>query len=386
MTTTTISIVKPAGGGDYTTLQTWYAGRVGILGGGNPNLITLDRIEVAVVYGGGDALNGLTLTLNTCFTDATHYFEIRAAAGHQHNGTWDISKAYGTTPSGTSILCLSQNLHITGMQISSRDITVSDSEFLSLATGVIVDRCILKSINNTGVASAAFESSRTSASSSIHSIVQNSILIALGVNALGIWNRSSSTTIDAFNNTIITSATNIFGAIGSYTGTGQIVNSQNNYLQAPTGCCYKPTSGTINKGSKDATSTTEATDPNLRNVPYTTATFLNVTPGSENLRPVISSSNRLLDHGANLTSSGITIDIVGTARPQFGTFDIGAFENDIPICWNYTAHYKNSNKLFKASGCGSFPKNLRVPSNVDVSTGRMVDDGIFINPDEYRVI
>ena len=100
MTTTTISIVKPAGGGTYTTLQTWYAGRVGILGGGNPNLITLDRIEVAEVYGGGDALNGLTLTLNMCFTDATHYFEIRAAAGHQHNGTWDISKAYGTTPWG----------------------------------------------------------------------------------------------------------------------------------------------------------------------------------------------------------------------------------------------------------------------------------------------
>jgi len=122
--------------------------------------------------------------------------------------------------------------------------------------------------------------------------------------------------------------------------------------------------------------------------PYSTTTyaFQNITSGSENLRPVVSATNKLLDNGANLTSSGVTTDIIGTVRPQFGGFDIGAFENDIPICWNYTARYKNSNKLFKASGCGAFPKSLRVPSNVDTSTGKMVDDGIFINPDKYTII
>jgi len=167
-------------------------------------------------------------------------------------------------------------------------------------------------------------------------------------------------------------------------GGGNYSSTENNYIKAST--VYSARGGTISKGSKDATSTTEATDPNLRSIPYSTATFQSVTSGSENLRPVVSSSNKLLDHGANLTVQGVTVDIIGTSRPQNGVFDIGAFENDIPLCWNYTARYKNSNKLFKASGCGNFPKTLRVPENVDTNTGRMIDDGILINPDEYEVV
>ena len=56
-----------------------------------------------------------------------------------------------------------------------------------------------------------------------------------------------------------------------------------------------------------------------------------------------------------------------------------------PICWNYTAKYKNSSKLYKASGCGSFPKNIRVPGNVDIRTGKMIDDGLLIDPRKYEV-
>lgn len=59
--------------------------------------------------------------------------------------------------------------------------------------------------------------------------------------------------------------------------------------------------------------------------------------------------------------------------------------DDIPVCWNYTAHYKDSNRLFKLSGCGPYPKYLNVPSNVDKSTGKLIDDGKEINPDEYEV-
>jgi hypothetical protein len=115
------------------------------------------------------------------------------------------------------------------------------------------------------------------------------------------------------------------------------------------------------------------------------ASFQSVTDGSENLRLVVSTSNKLLDNGANLTSEGVTADIIGTPRPQNGTFDIGGFENDIPLCWNYTAQYKNSSKLFKASGCGNFPKSLRVPNNVDTNTGKMVDDGDLIDPKRYSI-
>jgi hypothetical protein len=170
---------------------------------------------------------------------------------------------------------------------------------------------------------------------------------------------------------------------GLYGSTGSTLTSQNNYIKAATSNnCY---SGTTTKGANDATSTTEAITANLRSIAYSTANFINVTPGSENLRPVVSFTNKLLDNGANLTSSGVTTDIVGTARPQNGAFDIGGFENDIPLCWNYTARYKGTNKLFKLSGPGAFPKNLNIPSNVDKSTGKMVDDGVFIDPSKYTV-
>jgi len=40
---------------------------------------------------------------------------------------------------------------------------------------------------------------------------------------------------------------------------------------------------------------------------------------------------------------------------------------------------------FKLSGPGDFPKHLNVPENVDKSTGKLIDDGIEIDPEEYEV-
>jgi len=59
--------------------------------------------------------------------------------------------------------------------------------------------------------------------------------------------------------------------------------------------------------------------------------------------------------------------------------------DDVPFCWNYTARYKNSDRLFKSSGPGSYPKSLIVPNNIDKSTGKMIDDGKEIDNDDYKV-
>jgi len=60
-------------------------------------------------------------------------------------------------------------------------------------------------------------------------------------------------------------------------------------------------------------------------------------------------------------------------------------ESPPPICWNYTAQYKSSTKMFKLSGPGSFPKRINIPGNVDISTGKMIDDGREIDPSNYEV-
>lgn len=68
-----------------------------------------------------------------------------------------------------------------------------------------------------------------------------------------------------------------------------------------------------------------------------------------------------------------------------GGYDQGGYNVCAPICWNYTAQYKGSNRLYKVSGPGSFPERLNVPTNVDISTGRMIDDGVEIDPGEYEI-
>jgi len=64
----------------------------------------------------------------------------------------------------------------------------------------------------------------------------------------------------------------------------------------------------------------------------------------------------------------------------------GGSGSEPPICWNYTAKYKGSNKLFKTSGPGAFPRKVRVPGNVDKSSGKMIDDGELINPNKYKTL
>ena len=387
MVTTIIKTIKPATGGDYTTLNSWEAARTGNLvtrnanypsAGGDPS----GTIEIAEVYGGGNALNApLQIFWET---DATHYAEIRAAAGHEHTGVYNESKAYGKVTSGGYCLNLLQmNAKINKMQFYGDSLTSYviqlDGEYTPAVGLISVDRCIIKAVNMT----------KAVAYSARPVTLTNSLIMISGSSATTVAAISGgSSTFKIYNNTIVVANTNAAAgdsrAIDNSTGS----TIQNNYIHSNSaqGDTFSHAYVTATGGSNDATSNNRALTANLRFIPYSTATFQNVTPGSENFRLVVSASNKLIDGGANLTSVGVTADIIGTARPLFGAFDIGAFENDIPLCWNYTAQYRGSNKLFKASGCGAFPKSLQVPGNVDTSTGKMVDDGIFISPDKYKIV
>jgi len=395
MVTTIVKAIKPSGLGDYTTLSAWNIGRRG-------NLVTRDSaypgtggdpsgtVEVAEIYSGGNVGPVDSESSNGWVTNSTHYIWLRAATGEGHTGVFNASKAYVQATVGYQS-CIRFDLGYThiGPGLSLETVASGNPAgiiFRNSATvgpmtleGCIIRRAVAQS------AGSYFALVDLDAVLSVgdYNVIKNCILYDTGTGsgsnsyivAIGLnYTRASNTKI--YNCTIMMKVA--YYGIARYAGT---VISQNNYISA--GTSYL---GTITKGTNDATSNTEAVTSNLRSVLYTTANFKNVTLGSEDFHLVVSAANKLLDHGANLTSEGVTTDIIGTARPQFGTFDIGAFENDIPICWNYTARYKNSNKLFKASGCGVFPKNLKVPGNVDRSTGRMIDDGILINPDEYHIV
>ena len=375
--------IKPGGtpGVDceYTSLNAFETGE-------RANLITFGKNKVAEVYSTGNCLTG-PVSFNTGWTtDSTHYIEIRAASGHEHDGIWDTSKAYGVYDTNDTVNTITVNVdvHINKIQFSSTQVSSEGMLGLIYTTGsgkTTIDRCILKLTNNyIGIPLFQIGNAVVIVTNSVVLLKQTSNgYTALCVKAYGYFTAYNSTFVayDYSNGDTNTISLQTMDS-------SAVITTENCYLKS-SAAYWNYGSGTFNKGSKDATSSGDATDSNLQNIAYSTATFQNVTFGSENLRLVPMLSNKLLDGGVNLISSGVTTDIIGTARPQFGAFDIGAFENDIPLCWNYTAQYKGSSKLFKASGCGPFPRNLQVPSNVDKSTGKMVDDGEFISPNRYNI-
>ena len=60
--------------------------------------------------------------------------------------------------------------------------------------------------------------------------------------------------------------------------------------------------------------------------------------------------------------------------------------DELCTCWSYTAKYKNSSRFYRVNGPGEYPKSLRVPDNVDVSTGRMIDEGELIQDNDYNIL
>jgi hypothetical protein len=106
-----------------------------------------------------------------------------------------------------------------------------------------------------------------------------------------------------------------------------VANIKNSYCYGGSGS-LQAFAGTINQ-TKVATNDTASDDASLDNIPYTTATFVNVTGGSEDLRLVVGSG--LLQVGADLSGESepfnVPLDLEGDGR-NTSSPDIGADEKD----------------------------------------------------------
>jgi len=385
MPTTEVKSIKPSGGGDYTSLNAWNTAEAA-------DLVSSDKIKVAEVYSGGNSLTA-SLTLSVGWTtDKDHYVEVRAASGHEHAGVWNTSKSYAES-SGVTIAFDSslQFIRIRKMQIR----TTAAATALRLQSDVtgryIIDRCIIRGGNQC----VRIRSGGDTAAGG-YNIMKNCAVITrnAGQDAQGIRIEGGigtpDTKIKIYNCTIITDTAGGAGITGIAThNIVEELTTQNCYISSVTAYVNEGGFSTFNKGSNDATNTNEAFSASLRNILFNTSNFVSATTNSENVHLVVGSA--LLDVGTDLSGGSgeeaITEDYEGTIRPQGTAFDIGADEFPaVPICWNYTARYKGSNRLFKVSGCGPFPRKLRVPSNIDLSTGKMIDDGQLIDSNEYEAI
>lgn len=125
----------------------------------------------------------------------------------------------------------------------------------------------------------------------------------------------------------------------------------NCYAYGVTGGDYNGTMTKITCASGDATGST-----GLQNIPYSTANFVNVTSGSEDLHS--KSGSALINAGTDLSST-LTTDIRGATRS--GTFDIGAFE--------YTLFPRV--RYVKADGSGHY-STLALAEDAEDASGDLV--------------
>jgi len=383
MVTTIISKVgvsKTGGEGspnyEYTTLAAWELNRRGDI-----TTAGRDTIEVAEIYGGG-SVGAVTLNSANWTVDATHYVHIRAAAGESHGGTFNVNKAYILGNVHAIIINIGVNYTRIGPGIS---ITVNNSGtgvFLGYNNFCIIDGILMRSYQSSGGTGIYGLNCGTG------SIIRNCCIHpgSDGTNCykgVYIFRDGGNHSLLVANCTIY--AHYSFSLFCRYVPSACTLVSQNCYLTTTTtGTCYANSisdPGTFSKGTNDATSNTEAVTASLQNIAYTTANFVNVTVGSQNLHLTATSALR----SKGIVLADVATDFEGGNRTGL-IYDIGADQgSNVPMCWNYTAQYKNSSKLYKASGCGSFPKNIRVPNNVDKSSGKMIDDGMLIDPKRYSI-
>jgi hypothetical protein len=107
-----VKTVKPLGGGDFASLQSWW----------DWAKTQSAADQWAECYGGG-SLGFLNATGGHAFTpDASNYPRIYAAAGHQHNMTWDTAKAHidGGATTGVALVNMPVNHAIVeGLQVKA---------------------------------------------------------------------------------------------------------------------------------------------------------------------------------------------------------------------------------------------------------------------------
>jgi len=305
MPTVITKTIKPDGTGDYLTLQAWITAQ-------GADLPVLDQIRRAVCYSGGNLCSGGELLFLPGWgvkSDATRYYDIVAAPGHEHPGYWDTGKAYFQAAAGYAIRSYDNVVHLTGMQFKSNTNICLYAP--PGAASYIADMCLLNGVQGLG----------TDTGAQVHRLTHSQIVVGTG--GLALYCRGNGVTMDVYDCTIIAPS-----GQGMAAYLGCVFTSENCYWKAA--LCYQSSGGgaVVNKGANDATSTAEATNPALRNIPFSTATFVSVT-GTLDLH--LAAGSALIDTGADLSAIVGSYDFEGTVRPQGAAWDIGA--DEAPPAW-----------------------------------------------------
>ena len=312
-----VSVTQSGTGGTgvvtYATLAAAIAGEVIA----NPNLVTMAGILTIQIEGTWSSTDTTTVNVTGFTTDSTHYVNIVTDSTNRASPSWSTSK-YILSLSSTSYAITATNNYtrITGLQIQN-------TNSFSCGIGVsgnycLVDSCFVK-VPFAGIATLTintFYCLNTIVLGTIWAFTQDGTYgagnYAYYYNCVGI-STSSEGSSDAFD---MDAGVGLFVTKNCYGKKGpfSLVQDYTNY------------------GVVSWTNTTSySTDGSMSTIvaPYTTATFTNVTSGTENLSLPTGSS--LIGTGTNLSADSIypfNWDMNGNIR---STWDIGVFKYNVPV-------------------------------------------------------
>jgi len=373
----TIKTIKPAGGGDYTTIQAWWDGFA-------KSQATAD--QWAECYGGGDLGPWVPANFTTATADSTHFVKIYAATTDRHNGTYDSTKAdVKSTNGGSPDTCFTINcnaatasyMQIVGLQFSGQGTINHMLRAIVAASNFLVDGCLFRS--NNGLSNAASLLVFMTASGGV-ATVQNNIFYDVGSSSDGaipielLDNANIGITWNVFNNTI-----QYLFDIGpnhptllywrEYPGT---INIQNNAFYAVSGnqCfVFEPGYGSPTVTAWNANATTDSTATlfsgtgNQTNI-STSEAFAS----SHDVHPQVKSN--LIAAGANLSGTNNN-DASGT--PWVVPYNIGAlmvvpptlpYQSRVVTVTGFLSAYTGANGTYVQRGTGNQsnnPTNKKVP-------------------------
>ena len=291
MATVVTKTIKPAGGGDYTTLAACMTAR-------GRDFVAADVQEDWVCYAGNA---GPLTSFSAMTTDNTRYLRVLAAPEARHVGVWDTSRAHIYSALGDGILNPYNAVKILVEGLLIRTDSGSVSKYCAQIGGNVASPsrlvgCVLVHQNGaTGLGAK---------SSTLYSEAINCISYGTGVHFDGAI---------ASNCTAVSSGES--GTIGF-----QYRYSHNYAKNCISQGCLDGFNGAFGAAS-DYNISDVASDAPGTNSKTGTVVFKDAANGDYHLA---SSDTVARGAGANLTASGITTDVDGDARPATGAWDVGA--------------------------------------------------------------